>query len=87
MISDLLVHTDNKYRVIKNIWRTFAVLLEYCCKTDYVSLLADLEREHHEEQEGIENKYKDEINSLKDDKLKFTKALEKMKDNMQLVEK
>lgn len=30
MLTKLLTHTQGKYLVIKSIWRTFAVLLEYC---------------------------------------------------------
>jgi hypothetical protein len=87
LISKLLQHTDGKYRVIKNIWRTFAVLLEYCCKTDYDSLLDDIEREYREKQEDIENSFKDEIESLKNEKVKLTQGVDEMQNYMHEIEK
>lgn len=35
LIKKVLQHTEKKYTLITNIWKVFAVLLEYCCRTDY----------------------------------------------------
>jgi len=35
MIKTCLDHTQNKYSIIKDIWWAYAILTEYCCKSDY----------------------------------------------------
>jgi chromosome segregation ATPase len=83
----LLEHTDGKYSIVKAIWRTFAILLEYCCKTDYDSLLNDIEREYQEKQEEAIHHYEEEIEVLKASQNELQNAVDTMKIHMQVVEK
>ena len=46
LIRDLLEHTQKKYSMITAIWKVFAILLEYCCRTDYLMLISEISREH-----------------------------------------
>lgn len=39
LISKCLKHCDKKVTIITNIWKVFAILLEYCCRTDYCMLI------------------------------------------------
>ena len=87
MLTKLLIHTQGKYSVIKSIWRTFAVLLEYCCKTDYESLLNDIDREYKEQQEETENLYHQEIEDLRASEEKLNATVEAMKIHMDKLEK
>ena len=76
----------NKVHVV-SIWKTFTVLLEYCCKTDYQSLLNDLERDHKEKQEETNNKYKEDIEKLVIKNKNLNEAIENMKIQMLKLEK
>ena len=42
LIKKCLQHTDKKYTLITNIWKVFAILLEYCCRTDYQMLISEI---------------------------------------------
>jgi len=52
-----------------NLWKTFNVLLEYCCKTDYRLLISKITQQNEEEKLSIVEKYKSlmqiEINEKK----------------------
>ena len=39
LIRKCLKHIDKKFTIITNIWKVFAILLEYCCRTDYCMLI------------------------------------------------
>jgi len=39
LIKKVMAHTEKKYTVIASIWKVFAILLEYCCRTDYRLLI------------------------------------------------
>ena len=50
-------HSEKKYAVITSIWKVFAILLEYCCRTDYKLLIQAIAAEHQREVEKIEAEY------------------------------
>jgi len=54
LIKKLLEHTEKKYSMITNIWKVFAILLEYCCRTDYRMLISEISKEHKAELEQLE---------------------------------
>lgn len=87
MLTKLLTHTQGKYTIIKAIWRTFAVLLEYCCKTDYESLLDDIDREHKEQQMETFNMYHQEIKDLKQSEENLKITVDTLKSHMDKLEK
>lgn len=87
LLKKLLQHTEGKYMVIKSIWRTFAVLLEYCCKTDYESLLQDIDREYKEQQQKIIDEYEDEIETLKARNKQWVEKEEQIKQYVSKMEK
>lgn len=49
LIKKCLEHTNKKYSMITAIWKVFAILLEYCCRTDYRMLISEISKEHKEE--------------------------------------
>lgn len=57
LIKKVMAHTQNKYTVITSIWKVFAILLEYCCRTDYRLLIQAISQEHKEELERLEVEY------------------------------
>lgn len=43
--------------MITNIWKVFAILLEYCCRTDYRMLISEISAEHKKELEELDKDY------------------------------
>lgn len=57
LIKRCLQHTDKKFTLITNIWKVFAILLEYCCRTDYRMLVSEISKEHKAELESLDRDY------------------------------
>ncbi len=57
LINSCLEHTNKKYSMITNIWKVFAILLEYCCRTDYSMLISEISKEHKKEMEDLDRDY------------------------------
>lgn len=57
LIKKCLEHTDKKYTIITALWKVFAILLEYCCRTDYRMLIQEISQEHKKEVAVMEEKY------------------------------
>ena len=57
LIKNCLQHTERKYSMITNIWKVFAILLEYCCRTDYRMLISEISKEHKAELEQLDKDY------------------------------
>jgi len=57
LIKTCLQHTEKKYSMITNIWKVFAILLEYCCRTDYRMLISEISKEHKAELEQLDRDY------------------------------
>jgi len=87
LLSKLLSHSEGKYRIVKSIWKTFAVLLEYCCQTDYESLLSNIETEYQTKQEDITNSFKDEIEMLRNREVELQETVNTFQDHIQSLQK
>ena len=57
LVRKCLDHTDKKYTIITNIWKVFAILLEYCCRTDYRMLISEISKEHKSELDKLDREY------------------------------
>lgn len=57
LIKKCLQHTEKKYSMITNIWKVFAILLEYCCRTDYRMLISEISKEHKHELDILDKEY------------------------------
>jgi hypothetical protein len=57
LLKKCLEHSGQKYSVITNMWKVFAILLEYCCRTDYKMLIQEVSNQHMKEIEQMESKY------------------------------
>ena len=49
MLSKILQHSNQKYTLITRVWKVFAVILEYCCYTDYQMMITNITKTHEEE--------------------------------------
>lgn len=66
MLKKILSTTERNYQIITSIWKVYQVLLEYCCKTDYRILIAELSDKHVQELETIEAEFKQKIQTYID---------------------
>lgn len=57
LIKSCLKHTEKKYTIITSIWKVFAILLEYCCRTDYRMLISEISKEHKAELNKLDRDY------------------------------
>ena len=57
LIKKVMMHCNKKYTVITSIWKVFAILLEYCCRTDYRLLIQAISKEHKDELDRLEKEY------------------------------
>lgn len=87
LIRKVLQHCDKKYTIITNIWKVFAILLEYCCRTDYRMLISEINREHKLALEQLEREFQTKFDEqATNEKLlkENTKTVEKyLKDTQQ----
>lgn len=44
LIKKSLSYTGKRYAIITNLWKVFAILLEYCSKSDYRLLISEISR-------------------------------------------
>jgi len=74
MVHKSLAHAKNKYTVLSAVWKVFAILLEYCCKSNYQMMIAKISTEHKEQLDKLEEELLAEIKTLNDNEkdLKFT---------------
>jgi len=46
MINKVISHTKMKHGLITRLWKVFAVVLEYCCVTDYKLMITSINVQH-----------------------------------------
>lgn len=61
LVKRCLEHTNKKYTIITNIWKVFAILLEYCCRTDYRMLIAEISKENKAELDKLDADYQNKF--------------------------
>ncbi|CAI2370269.1 unnamed protein product [Moneuplotes crassus] len=49
LIVRCMEHSSHNHSLVSSIWKVFAILIEYCCKTDYTMLISRLAVEHKNE--------------------------------------
>ena len=57
LINKCLAHTNSKYTLVTNVWKVFAILLEYCCRTDYRMLISEISKEHKTELDKLDKDF------------------------------
>ena len=46
LLQKIISHSPNKYTVVTNLWRVYAVLLEYCNRSDYKMLISQVQADN-----------------------------------------
>lgn len=85
MVTEALKHTTakagkNNLSAITDLWKTFHVLMEYCCRTDYVSLVEGVTNQHNDALEKMEIRYKTEFQKLSENEIQIKKDLQTVRD-------
>lgn len=80
MLQRTLHHADNKYLMLSSLWKVFAILLEYCCKSNYQMLISKLSKEHKEELEKLECDFNEQV-------IKLTENEKYLKDGLEVLNK
>ena len=91
LIKKCLQHTDKKYTIITNVWKVFAILLEYCCRTDYRMLISEISKENKAELDKLDREYQQkfqeqaahekQLRETNDALTKYTEELERERAN------
>jgi len=58
LVKKALEHSSGRYTVVTSIWKVFAILLEYCCRSDYRMLIQKISEEHKEAFDKQEAEYR-----------------------------
>ena len=61
LLKKILSSSNKNFKIITSIWKVFQILLEYCCKTDYRTLIQDIVDKHNEEMGNIELAFKERV--------------------------
>jgi hypothetical protein len=59
MLEKMLMHSKMKYSLCTRVWKVFAVLLEYCCVTDYKMMISKINKSHDEEVKILNSGFSD----------------------------
>lgn len=78
-LRKILSNTKKNFQILTSIWKVFQVLLEYCCKTDYRILIAEITAKHEKEVRELQSSYKEKIEAVEN-------AMKTMKSNMETME-
>lgn len=86
MLQKSLHHAENKYSLLSALWKVFAILLEYCCKSNYQMLISKISKEHKEELEKLEQQFNEQVTRLTENERNLKESLEALqhkKDELQ----
>ena len=64
MVNKTLSNAKTKYTILSAIWKVYAILLEYCCKSNYTMLIAKIGTEHQEKIEELQSEFDAKVNAL-----------------------
>jgi len=61
LIKKTLSHTEGSFGIVTHLWKVFAILLEYCNRTEYTMLITEIGKMHKGELEKLESDYSDKF--------------------------
>ena len=69
MVTEALKLTNSKtvkknLSAITDLWKIFHILMQYCCRTDYDSLIEGVTNQYNDALEKMEIRYKTEFQKL-----------------------
>ena len=60
LLNKTLAHTPKKFTVVTALWKVYAVLLEYCNRSEYKMLIQQISEEHQDALEAMQKKYQEQ---------------------------
>ena len=78
MLQKSLTHAQGKYTYLSSIWKVFAILLEYCCKSNYQMLITKITQDHYQAMEQMEGKFTKELADLETNKKNLIETLDEL---------
>lgn len=72
-------HSNQNHTLVSSIWKVFAILIEYCCKSDYTMLISSLAVEHKKELDRINTDFAEKYD-------KFTELEKFLRDSIKTLE-
>lgn len=87
MLQRCLHHASNKYILLSSMWRVFAILLEYCCKSNYQMMISKLNEEHRAAIDGLEKEFTEHVQKLTDNEKHLKDALDSLQKKKDELEK
>lgn len=88
MLQKALHHcSHNKYILLSALWRVFAILLEYCCKSNYQMLISKVSEEHRGIVEEMEKEFNDHIAKMTESEKHLKEALDELQKKKDELEK
>jgi hypothetical protein len=78
MLQRCLAHAQNRYILLSNLWRVFAILLEYCCKSNYQMLISKLNEEHKDMLAAMESDFTEQLNKASESERRLKEALDEV---------
>ena len=87
MIKKMIQHSNEKYSLITRIWKVFAVILEYCCTTDYKMMITKINSEHDEHVEQLKKDFDKKCQEFIDNEKNLKKNISMLQKNNQEIER
>ncbi len=85
LIKKSLSYTGKRYAIITNLWKVFAILLEYCSKSDYRLLISEISRQHKEQVEKMEIEYNEKLNVAYEKEAKLMENIDQLKKYLEQI--
>ena len=78
MLQRCLHHaaSTSKYTLLSSLWRVFAILLEYCCKSNYQMLISKLNQQHTEAIDELEREFTEQLSKLNNNEKQLKDSLD-----------
>ena len=78
MIHKCLTHAKNKYTLLASLWKVYSILLEYCCKSNYQMLIAQISTEHQETLAKMEKDFGNRVNMMNNHEKSLKEEMDKL---------
>jgi len=72
MLKNTLRKCKDKFTVNCNIWKVYSILLEFCCKTDYSTLISQVTQKYMESEQKIISGYEKRLAKSEDENFEIS---------------
>ena len=76
LIQTCLKHTKDQYSLVIAIWKVYAILLEYSCKSDYNMIVQEMNKDNSQKLKQLEDEFNLKIQDLVEDESQLKQEIE-----------